>query len=134
MPSSNEIATGSVGSTSKCCWPFSGVVPPHSPLPEVSDRCTRTLDRCASTRIASDALPARGLHTPQPLGSPGSAEQESPLRSLVPYQCGNSSRSGTQSETSRRGNWLLQRVAYLEPKTQNSSACSLCRSCRRPLA
>src|SRR5216684_1830228 len=30
MLSSNEIATGSVGSTSKCCWPFSGVVPPHS--------------------------------------------------------------------------------------------------------
>src|SRR5271169_7243659 len=30
MLSSNEIATGSSGSTSKCCWPFSDVVPPHS--------------------------------------------------------------------------------------------------------
>src|SRR5229473_4133132 len=30
MPSSNEIATGSVGSTSKYCWPFAGVVPPPS--------------------------------------------------------------------------------------------------------
>src|SRR5271169_2724973 len=30
MLSSNEIATGSSGSTSKCCWPFGDVVPPHS--------------------------------------------------------------------------------------------------------
>jgi hypothetical protein len=30
MLSSNEIATGSIGSTSKYCWPFAGVVPPPS--------------------------------------------------------------------------------------------------------
>src|SRR5258708_4616001 len=36
MPSSNEIATGSVGSTSKCCWPFGGVVLPHSAVISMS--------------------------------------------------------------------------------------------------
>ena len=36
MPSSNEIATGSVGSTSKCCGPFAGVVPPHSAVISMS--------------------------------------------------------------------------------------------------
>src|SRR5258708_4368209 len=82
----------------------------RSPLPEVSDRCTGTLDRCASTRIAPDPLPARGLHTPQPLGATGSAEQEDPLRSPVPHQCRNPSRSRSPSETPRRRDWLLQRV------------------------
>src|SRR5882724_9841783 len=36
MPSSNEIATGSVGSTSKCCWPFGAVVLPHSAVISMS--------------------------------------------------------------------------------------------------
>src|SRR6266850_7408116 len=36
MPSSNEITTGSVGSTSKCCWPFGGVVLPHSAVISMS--------------------------------------------------------------------------------------------------
>ncbi len=30
IPSSNEAVSGSPGSTSKCSWPFDGVVPPHS--------------------------------------------------------------------------------------------------------
>src|ERR1700756_1539429 len=34
-----------------------------SPLPEVSDRCSGPLDRCASTRPSPDPLSARGLHT-----------------------------------------------------------------------
>ncbi len=84
--------------------------------------------------LTPDPLPARGLHTPQPLGATGSAEQEDPLRSPVPHQCRNPSRSRSPSETPRRRDWFLQRVTHLESATQNSSACSLCRSCRRPLA
>src|SRR6266403_774468 len=99
MLSSNEIATGSGGSTSKCCWPFGDVVLPHS--------------AAISTRIPPDPLPARGLHPAPSVGPTGASEQEGPLRSSVPYQCGNPSRSGAQSETPRRRDWLLQRVAYL---------------------
>jgi hypothetical protein len=50
---------------------------------EVSDRGSRTLDRCASARTAPHALPASGLHTPPPPGSAGAAQQKSPLRSLA---------------------------------------------------
>src|SRR6267378_1908576 len=98
----------------------------------MSDRCSGTLDRCASTRTSPDPLSARGLHTAPSIGSTGSAEQESPLRSPVPHQCRNSSGSGTRSETSRRRDWLLQRVTHVESEAQYSSACPLCRSCRRP--
>src|ERR1700756_1096213 len=90
-----------------------------SPLPEVSDRRSGPLDRCASTRTSPDPLSARGLHTAPSLGSTGATEQEGPLRSPVPHQCRNPSRSGTQSETSWRGDWLLQRVTHVESATQN---------------
>src|SRR5207247_9247 len=76
--------------------------------------------------------PARGLHTAPSLGSTGATEQEGPLRSPVPYQCRNSSRSGARSETSRRRDWFLQRVTHVESEAQHSSARSLCRSRRRP--
>jgi len=33
---SSEIASGSAGSTSKCCWPLCGVVPPHSAVMSIS--------------------------------------------------------------------------------------------------
>src|ERR1700756_866254 len=36
MPSSNEIASGSAGSTSKCCWPLRAVAPPHSAVISIS--------------------------------------------------------------------------------------------------
>jgi hypothetical protein len=55
-----------------------------------------TLDRRASTRTSSDTLCARGLHTPPQVGATRPAEQETTLRSLVPYQCGNSSGSCPQ--------------------------------------
>src|SRR5215469_14592817 len=82
-----------------------------SPLPEVSDRRSGTMDCCASTRTSPHALHARGLHTSQPLGPTSAAEQEGHLRSPVPHQCGDPSRSGARSETSRRGDRLLQCVA-----------------------
>src|SRR6266700_1790161 len=95
---------------------------------------TAALDRCTSTITSPDALPARGLHTAPSLGSTGATEQEGPLRPPVPHQCGNSSRSGARSEASWCRDWFLQRVTHLESKSQNSSACPLCRSRRRPLA
>jgi len=36
LPSSNEIASGSAGSTSKCCWPLRAVAPPHSAVISIS--------------------------------------------------------------------------------------------------
>src|SRR5208283_2990245 len=102
-------------------------------LSKVSDRCSRTVDRCTSTRTAPHALPARGLHSPPPPGSCGAAEQKGDLRSLVSCQRGNSSRSRSRSQTPRCRDWFLQRVTHVESATQNSSACPLCRSCRRPL-
>src|SRR6267143_868964 len=95
---------------------------------------TAARDRCTSERTSPDPLPACGLHTTRPVGSTGTAEQEAPLRSAVPHQCRNSSRSGSRSEASWCRDWFLQRVAHLESATQNSSACPLCRSRRRPLA
>src|SRR6516162_8592050 len=77
------------------------------------------MDCCASTRTSPHALHARGLHTPPPLGPTGAAEQEGHLRSSVPHQCGDPSRSGPRSETPRRRDRLLQCVAYLEPATQS---------------
>src|SRR5215472_15658841 len=76
------------------------------------------MDCCASTRTSPHALHARGLHTSQPLGPTSAAEQEGHLRSPVPHQCGDPSRSGARSKTSRCGDRLLQCVAYLEPTTQ----------------
>src|SRR6516164_2243497 len=102
--------------------------------PEVPDRRSGTMDCCAPTRTSPHALHARGLHTPQPLGPTSAAEQEGHLRSLVPHQCGDPSRSGPRSETSRRGDWLLQCVAYLEPTTQSPSASPYHHSRRRPLS
>jgi Putative transposase/Transposase zinc-binding domain len=54
-------------------------------------------------------------HSPS-LGSTGATEQEGPLQSPVPHQCRNPSRSRSQSETPRCGNWLLQCVAYWSQK------------------
>ena len=125
----------------KVCGPSSGVVLPHSvaistsaPAADIvppsritaaaiaTARSVRSLHGNArSLRVgenSTDALRPCGLHLAQPLGATGSAEQEDPLRSPVPYQCRNPSRSGSQSETPRCGNWLLQRVAYLEPETK----------------
>src|SRR6266852_3339204 len=79
-----------------------------------------------------DTLHARRLHAAPPVGAFGSAEQECPLQSPVPYQCRNTSGSRSQPETPRCGNWLLQRVAHMESEAQNSSACPLRRSRRRP--
>ena len=62
---------------------------------QVSDRRSGPLDRCTPTRTSPDPLPARGLHTPRPLAATGPAEQNGPLRSLVPYQCGYKPRSGS---------------------------------------
>src|SRR5215472_11482175 len=91
------------------------------------------MDCCASTRTSPHALHARGLHTSQPLGPTSAAEQEGHLRSPVPHQCGDPSRSGARSKTSRCGDRLLQCVAYLEPTTQSPSASPYHHSRRRPL-
>src|SRR6516225_5553562 len=106
---------------------------PGPPLPEMSDRGSGSLDRCASARTAAHALLARGLHAAPSLAATGAAEQKDPLRSPIPYQCRNPSRSRSPPETSGCGNWLLQRLAHLEPKAHRSSACPLCRAGWRPL-
>ena len=72
----------------------------------------------ASQRTSSDAVRARGLHASPPVGPTDSAEQEARLRSSVPHQCRNTSRSGARSQTSRRRNWLLQRAAHLESEAR----------------
>src|SRR6267378_3546203 len=95
------------------------------PLPEVSDRSPRTLDRRTSKRTSPDALRPCGLHTSSAARATGFAEQESDLRSAVPRQCRNTSRSRSRSETPRRGNRLLHRAAYLESKARAPSPCPL---------
>src|SRR5258707_2858524 len=62
MPSSNEIASGPVGSTSKCCWPFSGVVPPHSAVISMS---APGADIVPPSRITAAAIAtARSVRSP----------------------------------------------------------------------
>src|SRR6266853_6059641 len=98
---------------------------PKPALPEVSDRCSGTVDRHASPGTSPDALRPCGLHTSSAACSTGFAKQESHLRSAVPCQCGNTSRSRLRSETPRRGNRLLHRAAYLESKARAPSPCPL---------
>src|SRR5207245_3442160 len=107
---------------------------PQSPLPEVSDGGTRSLDRRASKRTSTDALHPCGLHASFAVRATGLAEQESHLRSAVPCQCGNTSRSRSRSQTPRRATWLLHRAAYLESKARAPSPCPLRHSRRRLVA
>src|SRR5258708_15640113 len=98
---------------------------PKPALPEVSDRCSGTVDRHASPGTSPDALRPCGLDTSSAACSTGFAKQESHLRSAVPCQCGNTSRSRWRSQTPRRGTWLLDRAAYLESKARAPSPCPL---------
>src|SRR6267142_6151442 len=107
---------------------------PKPALPEVSDRRSGTVDRRTAKRTSPDALRPCGLHTTSPVSATGPAEQESHLRSAVPRQCGNTSRSRSRSATPQRGTWFLHRVAYLESKTWTPSPCPLRYSCRWAVA
>src|SRR6266571_8229958 len=84
-----------------------------------------------------ELLPTRYVHVvftlPPPVGATGPAEQEGPLRSPVPHQCRNPSRSRPRSETPRRRDRFLQRVAHLESEARHSSPCPLRGSRRRPV-
>src|SRR6516165_12171128 len=156
LTSSNETVPGSVGSTSKCCWPSRGVVLPHwavismsAPVVGIVPPFRITAAEIATARSVRPPLGNNGLlrvnenfspratctwssHSP-PLGPTGAAEQEGHLRSSVPHQCGDPSRSGPRSETPRRRDRLLQCVAYLEPATQSPSASPYHHSRWRPL-
>src|SRR6266850_2059061 len=107
---------------------------PRSPLPEVSDRSPGTLDRRTAKRTSPHALRPCGLHTSSAACSTGFAKQESHLRSAVPRQCRNTSRSRSRSATPRRGTRLLHRAAHLESEARASSPCPLRHSRRRPVA
>src|ERR1700738_1450539 len=106
---------------------------PRSPLPEVSDRGPGTLDRRTAKRTSPHALRPCGLHTSSAACSTGFAEQESHLRSAVPRQCRNTSRSRSRSATPRRGNRLLRRAAYLESEARAPFPCPLRHSRRWPV-
>src|SRR5258708_3593177 len=107
---------------------------PQSPLPEVSDRGPGTLDRRTAKRTSPDTLRPCGLHTSAAARGTGFAEQESPLRSAVPRQCPNTSRSRSRPASPRCGNRLLHRAAYLASKAWTPSPCPLRYSCRRAVA
>src|SRR5712692_4869386 len=107
---------------------------PQQTLPEVSDRGPGTLDRRTSKRTSPDALRPCGLHTSSAARGTGFAEQESHLRSAVPRQCPNTSRSRSRPASPRCGNRLLHRAAYLESKAWTPSPCPLRYSCRRAVA
>src|SRR5260370_27720524 len=107
---------------------------PQSTLPKVSDRGPRTLDRGTSKRTSSDALRPCGLHTSSAACSTGIAEQESHLRSAVPRQCRNTSRTRSRSAAPRCGNRLLHRAAYLESEARAPAPCPLRYSRRRAVA
>src|SRR6267142_711080 len=106
---------------------------PRSPLPEVSDRGPGTLDRRTAKRTSPHALRPCGLHTSSAACSTGFAKQESHLRSAVPRQCRNTSRSRSRSATPRRGTRLLHRAAHLESEARAPSPCPLRHSCRWPV-
>src|SRR5260370_17515201 len=108
---------------------------PEPPLPEVSDRCSGTLDCSTSERTSSDALRPGGLHTSSQIGATGLTEQEGHLRSTVPRQCRNTSRSRSRPAPPRCGNRLLHRAAHLESEARAPSPCPLrySRLCPIPL-
>ena len=107
---------------------------PESTLPEVSDRGPGTVDRSTSSRTSPDALRPCGLHTSSSAGTTGSPEQEGHLRSAVPRQCRNTSRSRSRSAdiSARRS----ASSACCTPGIRSSSftPCPLRGSCRRTLA
>src|SRR6266705_2916427 len=66
---------------------------PQSPLPEVSDGGTRSLDRRASKGASPDALRPCRLHTPCVISALDVTEQEAHLWPVAPGQRRNTSRS-----------------------------------------
>jgi len=87
-------------------------------IAKVPDRCSRTVDCCSSPRTSAHPLPARGLH-PAALPSPvGAAQQKSPLRDLVSYQCGNPARCGSRSAAPRRGDRVFSVLHTWNQKLQ----------------
>ena len=141
MHSSNEIVLGSTGSISKYCGRFGVVVLPLSAVISMSagvaDIAPPSRITAVAIGIAQSVRPAPGnggslrakencshalcpcrLHPPTPLVSTSPAEQEGHLRSSVPQQCRNAARSRSRSQTSRRGDRLLQRLTHVESKAR----------------
>src|SRR5229473_2509915 len=100
----------------------------QSPLPEVSDGRSRTLDRGTAQRTAPLALRSCRLYSAAATGATGSAEQKSNLWFAASCQRRNSSPSRSQPQTSRGRDRFLQRAAHLEPKAPAASP----RPLRRP--
>jgi len=97
---------------------------------------TAARDRWIAAR-QKELLPTRYLHIVFTLPgrlTPLVLQNKRSFRSPVPHQCGNPPRSRSRSQTPRRRDWLLQCLAYVEPKAPRSSTCALCRSGRRSLA
>jgi rare lipoprotein A (peptidoglycan hydrolase) len=69
-------------------------------VPPGSDGRTRPLDGKTSPGTSPHALRACSLYATPSVGFFGSPEQEGPLRSPVPYQCGNSSGDCSRFQTS----------------------------------
>src|ERR1700676_324042 len=65
---------------------------PQSPLPEVSDGGTQSLDRRASKGASPDALRPCRLHTPCAISALGVTEQEAHLWPVAPGQRRNTTR------------------------------------------
>ena len=158
MPSSNETATGSVGSTSKCCGPFARCR--TAALGGHLDECTRCGHRatisynscrnrhCPKCQTAArdrwiaarrqELLPTRYVHVVFTL-----PRRLAPLvlqNKKVLYDLLFRTSAETLLEVARDPRHLGAEIgffsvlAHLEPETQPSPACPLCRSCRRPLA
>src|ERR1017187_7027563 len=100
----------------------------QSPLPEVSDGRSRTLDRGTAQRTAPLALRPCRVHSAATTGCAGSAKQKSDLWFAASCQCRNALGGRSQPQTSRRRDRLLQCAPHLEPETPASSPCPLCRS------
>src|SRR5215467_3810806 len=98
---------------------------PQSPLPEVPDGGTRSLDRCASKGTSPDALRPRSLYTSRAVGMLGPTEQKAHLWPAAARQRRNPSGDRAGSQTPRCGNWFFQCAAYLESKALLASPCPL---------
>jgi hypothetical protein len=105
---------------------------PQPALPEVSSQRPRPLARSASSGAAPHALRPCGLHVAACNFRRSRLQNKREIyHPAIPGQCRNAPRSRSRSQTSRRGDRILQCPPHLESKTPASSARSLCGARRR---
>src|SRR5262245_48053845 len=97
-----------------------------SALSEMPDQCAREVARQPSTAVSAVALFSSRLQRAAHVGPTDVAEQKDSLLALVRGLGNHLAGTSRRSQTSRRGDRLLQHPAYLGTDLATSSAHSLC--------